>query len=156
MNIRDIINIFFPREFSDKYIHIGYSHPSVPGGWVDIVKNSIIEIEKKMWPQRYLPLFIKRLIHYLAKGNSIYHTKFFIFEKLRNYLTKDQIITTIKDKFAMLRIYGNYNKDIGKIIEAAELKCINICEECGSNDDVGITGKFWVVNTCTKCRNNGG
>jgi hypothetical protein len=48
---------------SEKYRHIGYSYPGVPNPWKPIVEKAIVEIEKEMWP-RWIPLFIKRLIHY--------------------------------------------------------------------------------------------
>ena len=79
MNVKEIYRIFFPKSFSEKYRHIGYSYPGVPSGWENIVKEAVILIEKEMWPQRYLPLFIKRLIHYLATGNSVFIIKYNFF-----------------------------------------------------------------------------
>ena len=54
-------------KISEKYKHIGYSYPSVPEGWLKIVEKAIVDIEKEMWP-RWIPMFIKRIIHYLATG----------------------------------------------------------------------------------------
>lgn len=153
MNIKEIYPIFFPSSFSEKYIHIGYSYPGVPSGWVNIVKEAIILIEKEMWPQWYLPLFIKRLIHYLATGNSVVRIKYYFFYNIRRKLTNNQIITDIKDKYAGLRIYGYYGDSIEKIIEEAEYKCESICESCGSEDQVEIVGTHWISNLCIKCRN---
>ena len=153
MNIKEIYLIFFPSSFSEKYRHIGYSYPGVPSGWEDIVKEAVILIEKEMWPQRYLPLFIKRLIHYLATGNSVVRIKYYFFHNIRKKLTNNQLITDIKDKYAGLRIYGYYGDSIEKIIEEAEYKCEYSCESCGSEDKVEIVGTHWISNLCIKCRN---
>jgi hypothetical protein len=154
MEIKEIYKIFFPKSFSEKYTHIGYSYPSVPSGWKDIVKRTIIDIEKEMWPQKYLPLFVKRLIHYLGTGNSVLMTKYYFFYNIRIRLTKYQLITDIKDKYAGLRIYGYYGDGIEKIINRAVDNCDNTCEGCGSKEDVKITGKHWYENLCKDCRIN--
>jgi hypothetical protein len=152
MNIKEIYKIFFPKSFSEKYRHVGYSYPSVSSGWKDIVEQAVIRIEKIMWPQKYLPLFVKRLIHYLATGNSVVRIKYYFFHDIRNRLTNNQILTDIKDKYAGLRIYGYYCKDIEKIIDNAVEHCDNTCENCGSKEDVKISGKNWYVNLCINCR----
>lgn len=92
-------------KLSSKYKHIWYSYPGVPPGWVPIVEKTIIEIKKAMWVQ-CLPLFIKRLIHYLATDNSCVRIRSRFWYKIRNKLTKGQIITDIKDKYGTLRIYN--------------------------------------------------
>lgn len=152
--INNIFLIFFPKSFSDKYRHIGYSYPGVPKGWEINVKNAIISIEKEMWPQWYLPLFIKRLIHYLGTGNSVVGIKYISFYKLRKYLTNNQIIMDIKDKYAGLRIYGYFDESIDNIIENAMSICDNTCEICGSTENTKIIGIYWYQNLCVNCRNN--
>lgn len=150
-NYKEIYRIFSPKTFSEKYTHIGYSYTNVPKGWEKIVRDTCIDIEKEMWPQKYLPFFIKRLIHYLATGNSVVRVKYDIFHKLRNKLTNNQIITDIKDKYAGLRIYGYYGKNIDKIIQNAEKECENTCENCSSTKNVTIKGKYWYYNLCEDC-----
>lgn len=150
--LKEIWNIFFPNSFSQKYTHIGYSYPGVPSGWVNIVENIIIEIEKLMWPQRYIPFFIKRLIHYFATGNSVVGIKSVFFYKIRRYLTNNQTIMDIKDKYASLRIYGYYGKEIESLIDKAENLCEETCERCGSTEDTKIVGKGWIENLCINCR----
>jgi hypothetical protein len=105
-----------------------------------------------MWPQWYLPLFIKRLIHYLGTGNSVIGIKSKRFYKLRKYLTGGQIIMDIKDKYATLRIYGYFNDNIDKIISCAESLCENTCEKCGSRDEPEVVGERWIENLCRTCR----
>lgn len=151
--LEDIWKIFFPKTFSGKYRHVGYSYAGVPSGWKGIVENTVIKIEKEMWPQLYLPFFIKRLIHYLATGNSVVGIKYKTFYKLRKYFTKGQIVMDIKDKYAGLRIYGYFAEPIHRLIEQAEIQCENTCEHCGSTEDTQIVGKHWVENLCINCRN---
>jgi len=152
--IEDIRSIFFPKTIFEKYRHIGYSYPGVPNGWKNIVNNMIIDIEKQMWPQKYLPLFVKRLIHYLATGNTVVRVKYDSFDKLRKYLTKNQMVIDIKDKYAELRVYGYFSQEVEEIVNTAIKECENTCESCGSKENVEIFGKYWIYNLCEKCRDN--
>ena len=83
------------RSFSSKYKHVGDSYPGVPRGWKPIVQQAIIDIEKVMWP-RWIPMFIKRWIHYLATGNSVVRVKYRWALNLRSWLTKGQIFYDVK------------------------------------------------------------
>jgi sensor c-di-GMP phosphodiesterase-like protein len=136
---------------SEKYRHIGYSYPGVPKGWQKIVEKTTEDIEKAMWP-RWIPLFIKRKIHYLATGNSVVSVKSRFWYKVRKFLTKGQIVTDIKDKYATLRIYGYFSPEIDEIVKKAEDQCFATCERCGSQQKVRTVGKNWVYNLCKSCR----
>lgn len=145
------MKIINKRKVSEKYRHIGYSYPGVPNPWKPIVEKAIIEIEREMWP-RWIPLFIKRWIHYLATGNSVVKVRSRFWYRIRAKLTKGQIITDIKDKFATLRIYGSFGEEIEKIIEKAEDECYRTCERCGGKEKVRSVGKGWIYNLCKICR----
>ena len=136
---------------SEKYKHIGYSYPGVPKGWQKIVEKTIEDIEKAMWP-RWIPLFVKRKIHFLATGNSVVGVKNIFWYKVRKFLTKGQIVTDIKDKYATLRIYGYFSPKIDEIVKKAEDQCFATCERCGSQQKVRTVGKNWVYNLCKSCR----
>jgi len=140
---------------SEKYRHIGYSYPGVPNGWKPIVEKAIIEIEKEMWP-RWIPLSLKRKIHYWATGNSAIRIENTFWHYLRSKLTRNQIITDIKDKYATLRIYGFYGESIGKIVKEAEKSCDETCESCGGKEDVRLSDYGWVHNYCKNCRERKG
>lgn len=142
-------------KISEKYRHIGYSYPGVPNGWKPIVEKAIVEIEKEMWP-RWIPLFLKRKIHYWATGNSVVNIKSTFWHFVRSKLTDRQIITDIKDKFATLRIYGSHNEKIEKIIEKADKLCSETCESCGSQKEVKICDYGWIHNYCIDCRKKRG
>lgn len=138
-------------KISEKYRHIGYSYPGVPKGWVPIVEKAIVDIEKVMWP-RWIPLFVKRLIHFLATDNSVVRIRSQFWYKVRKKLTKGQMITDIKDKFASLRIYGYFGKEIEAIIDRAETECEGTCETCGSTYGVRTVNYGWIYNLCKGCR----
>lgn len=137
-------------EFSKKYRHVGYSYPGVPQGWIPIVERAIVAIEKEMWP-RWMPLILKRLIHWLANGNSVVRVKYWWAYRLRDRFTKGQMITDIKEKYSTLRIYGYFGQEIDSIIEMAEIQCGNTCQKCGDRNNVQIIDKGWLYNLCEKC-----
>lgn len=137
-------------EFYEKYRHIGYSSASVPKGWVPIVEKALIEVEKVMWPW-WMPMFLKRWIHYLATGNSVVKVKFWWAYRLRQYLAKGNI-QDIKEKYAQLRISFYGVKEIGDIIERAEKECDETCQQCGSREGVETVDKGrWYYNLCEIC-----
>ena len=140
-----------PMKFNKRYSHLGYSHMSVPDGWVPIVKDAIRKIEKEMWP-RWFPWPLCSLIHWLATGNSIVRIKYRWAFDIRRRLTRGQMIRDIKEKYASLRIYGSFNDKIEKIIEQAEIACSRTCQKCGaSGDDVKPIGAGWIYNLCAIC-----
>ena len=66
---------------------------------------------------------------------------------------KDKItITQIKEKFAELRIYcDKYTDELRAMIDEATLKSHNVCEMCGTEDDVGITVNGYYQTVCREC-----
>lgn len=138
-------------EFYEEYIHVGYSYPGVPNAWVPIVENAIRDIERAMWP-RWLPRPICRAIHWLGTGNSIVRVKYRWAFNLRQHLTRGQMVTDIKEKFATLRIYGSFHSEIHEIIRLAETACSKTCQHCGSTgEDVKRINAGWVYNLCATC-----
>ena len=58
----------------------------------------------------------------------------------------------VKEKWGGLRFYTNGETDIQRgAIDFAELMSYEICENCGSTDDVQRT-KGWVRSLCKNCR----
>ena len=151
-SLRNIRIIFFPRTFSEKYIHVGYSYLGVPESWVNIVKKAVIDIEKTMYP-KWMPMFLKRLLSYLTTGFSIVRIKnYWLYENIYSKIKKGNI-HDIKDKYATLRIYGSFTDKQYKIIEKAEIDCENTCERCGSTKNVKAVDRHnWVYNLCEECQ----
>jgi len=66
----------------------------------------------------------------------------------------DKRICQIKEKFGGLRFYiGEGNTEIFDIISKYEELSYEICEKCGSTEDVETGGKGWISSLCSKCRN---
>ena len=72
---------------------------------------------------------------------------------------EDQIIIDqIKEKFGTLRIYvSNAPKEIYDMIDEAEQRSQNVCEDCGFEHQehvrTGYVGKTgWIRTLCNKCR----
>lgn len=141
-------------KFEKKYKHVGYAYAAVPKGWVPIVEKTIVEIEKLMWP-RWMPKFLKRLIHYLATGNSCVRIKYRWAYNLRRKLTQGCIIHDIKEKYASLRIYGSLTSEMNNLIEIAERECNITCQQCSSKEEVkNVTDDGWYSLYCKECRNH--
>ena len=138
-------------DFYNKYRHVGYSYLGVSDAWKPIVKKAVIAIEKEMWP-KWIPMFIKRWIHYMATGNSVVCIKNKFWSKVRDKLTGHMMITDIKDKYAGLRLYGYFNDKCDTIVEIAEKECDKTCEFCGSTKNVEIRNDYgWMRNLCSTC-----
>lgn len=66
---------------------------------------------------------------------------------------KPEQITCIqmKEKFGGLRFYANNTDDtIEGMITMAEYMCSNTCDECGSEEDMGVTSG-WISVKCRTC-----
>ena len=68
----------------------------------------------------------------------------------------------VKEKWAHLEFYTNFvTKELGEMIDKAYEESENICEECGSHENVGmVIGSYYYV-TCFDClvkslKENGG
>ena len=60
--------------------------------------------------------------------------------------------TQIKEKWGGLRVYVNYGtKELYDMIEKAESESYEICETCGSREDVGEKFDGWYETMCHEC-----
>lgn len=67
---------------------------------------------------------------------------------------KDIKVDQLKEKFGLLRIYFSpHDYDIQKEIYTIEEESKNICEFCGSRDNVTTEGS-WLKTLCKICREN--
>ncbi len=61
-------------------------------------------------------------------------------------------VTQVKEKFGGLRFYINKgSKDVYDLISRAERESLEICELCGSKEDVKQYGS-WIKTHCKQCR----
>jgi len=57
----------------------------------------------------------------------------------------------MKEKFGTLRFYTNGHDDLVEgMIQMAEYMCSQICEDCGSKEDLGVTSG-WIRILCRTC-----
>jgi len=134
-----------------KYNYLGCVGLTVPEPWKPIVYEAIQKIDKIVKPV-WIPRVLVNKIWMLGTGESIVKVKskfwYFIYRKI----TKKILIKDIKIKFAGLRIYGDFNEEINKIVSEAVSKCDKTCEYCGSIDKVRrVEINRWVRNVCKKC-----
>lgn len=61
-------------------------------------------------------------------------------------------VLQVKEKFGGLRFYTNFGtKELYDMIDEAEEKSYNICELCGSENEVGMRENEWFTTTCLEC-----
>lgn len=68
--------------------------------------------------------------------------------------TEDKQIhfTQIKEKWGGLRIYVDFGtEELYKLIDEAEDESYNVCEECGSRENVGMRQTSWYTTMCLDC-----
>ena len=85
-------------------------------------------------------------------------------EKIKECTTAKVImkISQIKEKFALLRFYTYFEHDddrgsetvgaIHDLIMKAETESSNICEQCGTRENVETKGPGWITTACEGCR----
>lgn len=84
---------------------------------------------------------IQPIIDYVKKYNSD-HPK----------LDEQIKFLQIKEKYGGLRIYTNFgNKELYDMIDKAEDESYQVCETCGSREDVGLKFDGWYETMCHKC-----
>lgn len=137
-----------------KYQYLGYTYPGVSKHWVPIVEEMFKRIDKQVRPW-YIPRFILNIIHYWATGNSVVRVRSWFWYDLLHKIVPITIMD-IKDKYAELRVYGSFTKEVEAITDWAVSECEKICEKCGSRADVQYCasngGRGWVYNYCIDCR----
>ena len=136
-----------------KYRYMGYTHLSIPDGWVPIVKQMLRDIDKKIRPW-YIPRFVLNWIYLLAHGNSVVRVRSWFFYRIIQKIPvfSKCFISDIKDKYAELRVYGSFSPEIEKIVDAAVEKSNFTCERCGSTYKVEVKDYGWLYTLCQSCR----
>ena len=89
----------------------------------------------------------------LECGNGWYDLIDRTCEKIQRILNGRNLrFTQIKEKFGSLRIYTQpYIEEIDDIIDKAEDESFEICENCGTTNNVITTNYGWVYTRCNNC-----
>ena len=80
-----------------------------------------------------------------------------IFDYIEDYnKDKDEknkiVVLQCKEKWGGLRIYISHGPDeLHKMIDEAEDKSYGVCEDCGSEEDVGMRLSGWYTTMCLDC-----
>lgn len=70
------------------------------------------------------------------------------------HLCNQVVAVQVKEKFGGLRFYiTEGNETIHGMVWLAEHMSYNICEVCGSTENVSTIGRSWITTECDKCRN---
>lgn len=125
------------------------------------------ELQQKLF-DKYPKLFAKLI----ERKDSIWCRDgwYHLLDDLCNYLTymatseyntlaeqyAEVVFTQIKEKFAGLRIYysgGNeqVRDTVGTLLSFVEHTSVNVCEQCGSRERMGMTTKGWHQALCKSC-----
>ena len=63
--------------------------------------------------------------------------------------------TQIKEKWGGLRVYVNFGtKELFDLIDKAEEESYNVCEFCGTRENMGSTLSGWISSICLDCVKN--
>lgn len=97
-------------------------------------------------PQGWLPIIDK-----LCGAIQSYVDNTVIYENGGKRQPPQPECTQMKEKFGGLRFYtNNSDEKVEGMIRMAEYMCDNACEDCGSEQDLGVT-RGWISVLCRTC-----
>lgn len=122
-------------------------------------EKKLFERFDPMYGNHKLPMEQTCMCWGLEHGSGWYNLIWEISEKIEKEIKKDKSleifrVSQVKEKFATLRFYyeGNWNDKIEKLIDEAEKKSEQICEQCGKDTGKSnIKGNGWLYNRCDEC-----
>lgn len=135
-----------------RYLYDGI--PEVPEPWEYQIYIMLSKIDIQIRKNKVVSRFVLNKLHDLNKNKSFLS---FGTVYLLSFL-KGFRIDSIKQKFATLRIAGEFSK-FEEIINETINVCNNKCEFCGQFNTDKVMIKSWVRNLCQECqtkhKNNG-
>lgn len=135
-----------------RYLYDGI--PEVPEPWEYQIYIMLSKIDIQIRKGSGISRFILNKFYDLSKGKLFSNFSSFY---LKSFL-KGFKIDGIKQKFATLRIVGEFSK-FEEIINETINVCNNKCEFCGQLNTDKVMIKSWVRNLCQDCqakhKNNG-
>lgn len=116
------IKVCFSNKREYKYNYLGYHYNlfvEEAGEPYEAIERVVRLLDSKAKP-KWCPRFILNLLHLFGNGNSVYRVRNFFLHNLLNKLTKGNRLYDIKEKFGMLRIYGDFDEEVDAAIREAE------------------------------------
>lgn len=121
----------------------------------DDFNNLLLKEFPVLYREMFGPMDKTCMSHGVAIGSGWFDLLYDMSVKLNKLLEvyPDLCILQVKEKFANLRVYiSQHSKEIGDIInEAVRLSTIT-CEECGSQENVDVRGRYWIKTICAPCQ----
>jgi hypothetical protein len=119
------------------------------------LQNKLYEKYPKLFKQKDLPMDQTCMNWGICTENGWYWLIDNLCSCIQDYIDvnkKKQVeIVQLKEKFGSMRFYTNHSDDlISGMIWLAEHYSWNICEKCGSTNDITHT-KGWIKTLCKKC-----
>ena len=97
-------------------------------------------------PEGWLPIIDK-----LCGCMQLYIDNHVTYSKDGEYKPQQVTCSQMKEKFGGLRFYTNgHDQVVEGMINMAEHLCDYTCQDCGSEEDLGITSG-WITVLCRKC-----
>jgi hypothetical protein len=82
-----ILDVFFPRDFNDKYGYLGYIYTSEKGEYSKVIRPLILAMDKKSKPW-WCPRWFLRFLELFGNDNSIVRVRNFKLHNLHRKITK--------------------------------------------------------------------
>lgn len=127
LKIGDVIAIFFPKNFNEKYRYLGYTYIPYKEGsqQYNIVLEFYNRLDKKVRPG-YCPKIFLRFLELFGNDNSIVRVRNWGLHNLFNKITKGYRVRDCKTKWSEsdIRIYGSFDDELDDLIDIVEEKII--------------------------------
>jgi len=122
---------------------------STGNGWEPIIRDLCIRIEQVMSDFKRFGIKVeasqvKEKFGGLRFYRDICHIPYE--DYIKNTDSKQQMCEI--DFSDMMQLIGD---KVDHLIEMAELRSFQVCETCGTDEDVTQTTKGWIVTLCPKC-----
>jgi len=128
-----------------KYRYLYDGELTIPDPWIPIINDMFKSIDYIIRPS-FIPLWYYNLLYDLSKNKYFSFLEFLLFD-----IKKGLFIEDIKQKFASLRIKGDF-KCFTFLVDNATAECNNTCEFCGTHNTDKVTIKSWIRNLCISCQ----
>jgi hypothetical protein len=109
ITLSDLREVFFPKDFSEKYGYLGYIYTSDDGGASQVIRPLILAMDKKAKP-KWCPRWFLRLLDLFGNDKSIVRVRNRTLSNLHHKLTKGYRFMDWKTKWdwydLRISIYG--------------------------------------------------
>lgn len=98
ITLDDILKVFFPMDFNDKYGYLGYIYTSDKGEYANVIRPLILAMDEKAKPW-WCPRWFLRFLELFGNDNSIVRVRNLKLHNLHRKLTKGYRFVDWKTKW---------------------------------------------------------